>query len=116
MDNSMWGFIGVIVVAFGIYSIYAFFKMKFKGEISASLLLGKEYTYKKCKNKEEFIAKTAPAVLGLGVIATVYGVIDVIHCYVYSMQTADTIGMLVFLAALVAFCIYSVKIRDRYFG
>ena len=63
MDNSMWGFIGVIVVAFGIYSIYAFFKMKFKGEISASLLLGKEYTYKKCKNKEEFIAKTAPAVL-----------------------------------------------------
>ena len=65
MENmdSIWGFIGIIVFACGVYAIYSFIKMKSTGEINASLLLGKDYMYKTCKNKEEYIKKAGPALL-----------------------------------------------------
>ena len=57
----MWGFIGIFVLCCGVYALYSFVMMKVKGEVNASILLGKDYTYKKCKDKEAYIAKTAPA-------------------------------------------------------
>lgn len=117
MDNmdSIWGFIGVIVFACGVYALYAFIKMKMTGEINASLLLGKDYIYKKCKNKDAFIKKAGPALLVFGIVALVYGAIDVIHCYVYSMEIVDTVGMIVFFIVLVAFAVYTTKLKREYF-
>ena len=85
MNNSMWGFIGIFVLCCGIYALYSFVIMKVKGEINASILLGKDYTYKKCKDKEAYIAKTAPALFAFGLVSVIYGVIDVIHCYVHTV-------------------------------
>ena len=117
MDNmdSIWGFIGVIVFACGVYALYAFIKMKMTGEINATLLLGKDYIYKKCKNKDAFIKKVGPALLVFGIVALVYGAIDVIHCYVYSMEIVDTVGMIVFFIVLVAFAVYTTKLKREYF-
>ncbi len=117
MDNmdSIWGFIGVIVFACGVYALYAFIKMKMTGEINATLLLGKDYIYKKCKNKDAFIKKAGPALLVFGIVALVYGAIDVIHCYVYSMEIVDTVGMIVFFIVLVAFAVYTTKLKREYF-
>ena len=117
MDNmdSIWGFIGVIVLACGVYAIYAYIKMKTTGEINASLLLGKDYIYKKCKDKDAFTKKAGPALLGFGIVALVYGVIDVIHCYVYSMEIVDTVGMVVFFVVLVGFGVYTTKLKREYF-
>ena len=117
MDNmdSIWGFIGVIVLACGVYAIYAYIKMKTTGEINASLLLGKDYIYKKCKDKDAFTKKAGPALLGFGIVALVYGVIDVIHCYVYSMGIVDTVGMVVFFVVLVGFAVYTTKLKREYF-
>ena len=55
--NSMWGIIGVIVCACGVYALYWFYKMKTSGDINATILLGKDFMYKKCKNKEEYIRR-----------------------------------------------------------
>ena len=117
MDNmdSIWGFIGVIVFACGVYALYAFIKMKMTGEINTTLLLGKDYIYKKCKNKDAFIKKAGPALLVFGIVALVYGAIDVIHCYVYSMEIVDTVGMIVFFIVLVAFAVYTTKLKREYF-
>ena len=117
MDNmdSIWGFIGVIVFSCGVYALYAFIKMKMTGEINATLLLGKDYIYKKCKNKDAFIKKAGPALLVFGIVALVYGAIDVIHCYVYSMEIVDTVGMIVFFIVLVAFAVYTTKLKREYF-
>lgn len=117
MDNmdSIWGFIGVIVFACGVYALYAFIKMKMTGEINATLLLGKDHIYKKCKNKDAFIKKAGPALLVFGIVALVYGAIDVIHCYVYSMEIVDTVGMIVFFIVLVAFAVYTTKLKREYF-
>ena len=117
MDNmdSVWGIIGIIVLACGLYAIYAFIKMKTTGEINASLLLGKEYTYKKCKNKEAYVRKAGPALLVFGIVALVYGIIDVVHCYVSPMDIVDTAGMIIFFVVLVAFAVYTTKIKKEYF-
>ena len=113
--DSIWGIIGVIVLACGVYAIYAFIKMKTTGEINASLLLGKEYTYKKCKNKEAYVKKAGPALLVFGIVALVYGIIDVIHCYVQPMPVADMAGMAIFFIVLVAFAVYTAKLKKEYF-
>ena len=113
--NSVWGFIGVIVFACGIYAIYSFIKMRSTGDINASLLLGKDYTYKKCKNKDAYIQKAGPALLVFGLVAFVYGIIDIIHCYVYPMATADMVGMIVFFVVLVWFAVYTTKLEKEYF-
>ena len=55
--DSIWGVVGIIVFLCGIYAIYSAIKMKTSGDINASLLLGKDYMYKTCKNKEAYIQK-----------------------------------------------------------
>lgn len=112
---SIWGFIGIVVLVCGVYALHAFVKMKTTGEINASLLLGNEYIYKKCKNKDAFIKKSGPALLIFGIVALVYGAIDVIHCYIYPMAVADTVGMVVFFIVLVAFAVYTTKLKREYF-
>ena len=99
MNNSMWGFIGIFVLCCGIYALYSFVIMKVKGEINASILLGKDYTYKKCKDKEAYIAKTAPALFVFGLVSVIYGVIDVI----------------IFLIVLIWFGVYTRNLRNRYY-
>lgn len=113
--DSVWGFIGVIAFACGIYGLYAYIQMKKTGEINATLLLGKEYMYKKCKDKETYMKKTKPAVLIFSAAALVYGVVDLIHCYAYSMPVVDTVLMILFLAVIVWFAIYTTKLKRKYF-
>lgn len=115
MDNSLWGFIGIFVLCCGIYALYSFVIMKVNGEINASILLGKDYTYKKCKDKEAYIAKTAPALFVFGLVSVIYGVIDVIHCYVHTMTIVDTVAMIIFLIVLIWFGVYTRNLRNRYY-
>lgn len=113
--NSVWGFIGIIVFACGIYAIYSFIKMNKDGEINASILLGKDFVYKKCKDKDAYIKKAGPALLVFGFTALAYGVLDIIHCYVYQMQAVDTAAMIVFFIVLVWFAVYTAKLRNKYY-
>ena len=113
--NSIWGFIGIIVFACGIYAIYSYIKMKKDGEINASILLGKDYTYKTCKDKDGYIKKVGPALLVFGLTALIYGILDMIHCYVYSMAVVDTVGMIIFFVVLVWFAVYTARLRNKYF-
>lgn len=113
--DSMWGIIGVVVAACGVYALYSFIVMKKNGSISAALLLGKDCTENMCKDKENYIKKVAPALLIFGIVTTIYGVLDIIHCYVYSMPVVDTCGMIIFLAVLVWFAVYTTKLKKQYF-
>ena len=113
--NSVWGFIGVIVFACGIYAVYSYIKMKTGGEINASILLGKDFVYKKCKDKDAYIKKAGPALLIFGFTALAYGVLDIIRCYVYPMQAVDTAAMIVFFIVLVWFAVYTARLRNKYY-
>ena len=50
--NDIFGFVSLIVLGCGIYTLYAYIKMKKTGEINEILLLGNAYVAKKCKNKK----------------------------------------------------------------
>lgn len=113
--DSVWGIIGVIVFGCGIYAFYSYVKMKNAGEINVNLLLGKDYENKKCKDKEAYTKKAAPALLIFGVAAVLYGGIDIVHCYVYPIGLADMIAMIVFFVVLVWFGIYTTQLKKKYF-
>ena len=76
--NSVFGFIGILAVGCGIYCLYAYFNMKKDGHINETILLGKSYSEKMCKDKEAYLKKALPAVLGFGIVSILYGIVDCI--------------------------------------
>lgn len=55
--NSVFGFIGILAVGCGIYCLYAYFNMKKDGHINETILLGKSYSEKMCKDKEAYLKR-----------------------------------------------------------
>lgn len=115
MDDSVFGFVSVLVFGCGIYGLYAYIKMKRDGHINETLLLGKNYMEHMCKDRETFVKKSLPPVFAFGITATVYGVIDMIHCYVTPIPVADYTGLAVFLITLVWYMVYTSKLKKKYF-
>ena len=98
MDDSIFGFIGVLVLFCGLYGIYAYVKMKKGGPINEALLLGKSYVEYKCKDREGFLTKALPALLIFSITAV-----------------ADYVGMFLFLAVLVWYMVYTTKLKKEFF-
>lgn len=113
--NDVFGFVSLIVLGCGLYTLYAFIKMKQTGEINETLLLGNAYTAKQCKDKKSFLKKALPAVLVFGIVTTAYGVIDLIHSFVTPLGIVDTIAMILFLVVIVGFLVYTTKLKKEYF-
>ena len=111
--NSVFGFIGILAVGCGIYCLYAYFNMKKDGHINETILLGKSYSEKMCKDKEAYLKKALPAVLGFGIVSILYGIVDCIHWYVNPMEMVDTVGGILFMAALVVFAVYTMQLIFR---
>ena len=114
--NSVFGFIGILAVGCGIYCLYAYFNMKKDGHINETILLGKSYSEKMCKDKEAYLKKALPAVLGFGIVSILYGIVDCIHWYVNPMEMVDTVGGILFMAALVVFAVYTMQLKKKYFS
>lgn len=113
--DGVFGFIGILAVGCGIYCLYAYFKMKKEGNINETILLGKSYTERMCKDKDAYLKQALPAVLGFGIVSVLYGIVDCIHWYVKPMEMADTVGGILFMVALVAFAVYTMKLKKKYF-
>lgn len=113
--NSVFGFIGILAVGCGIYCLYAYFNMKKDGHINETILLGKSYSEKMCKDKEAYLKKALPAVLRFGIVSILYGIVDCIHWYVNPMEMVDTVGGILFMAALVVFAVYTMQLKKKYF-
>lgn len=73
-----------------------------------------------CKDKEAYLKKALPAVLGFGIVSILYGIVDCIHWYVNPMEMVDTVGGILFMAALVVFAVYTMQLKrnilERYKG
>lgn len=111
----MFGAIGVIILACGLYCFYALFKMKKTGEPSDVILLSKSDVNKHCKDKAAFMAKSIPMVLMLAAVTTAYGVIDVINSYVYKMEMVDLIAGIIFFIVLIVYMVKTQKYKKEYY-
>ena len=82
--NGMEGIFGIIGIGAGLYSLYAWFQLKFKGIINTSILVPKDTNIKKCKDKEAYRAAAGPKLLVLAVVLILYGAEDLYNTYVQS--------------------------------
>ena len=62
--NGMEGIFGIIGIGAGLYSLYAWFQLKFKGIINTSILVPKDTNIKKCKDKEAYSRTEASCACG----------------------------------------------------
>ena len=51
--NGMEGIFGIIGIGAGLYSLYAWFQLKFKGIINTSILVPKDTNIKKCTGQQQ---------------------------------------------------------------
>ena len=114
MEN-IFGVFSLLFLSCGIYGLYAFVSMKKSGHINETLLLGRNFAEYQCKDKDEFIRKSSPAVLVFAIAGIVYGIIDLVHYYVKPMPLVDNIAMIGFLVVIIGFMAYTSKLRKEYF-
>ena len=101
--NGMEGIFGIIGIGAGLYSLYAWFQLKFKGIINTSILVPKDTNIKKCKDKEAYRAAAGPKLLVLAVVLILYGAEDLYNTYVQSTGKLFWVILVLVLAVLVWF-------------
>lgn len=111
--ESIFGLFGV---GCGLYCLYGYYLLKFKGEICSTILLPKDVSPKKCKDFRGYCNEAQWPLLILGVIATLYGAVDLYNVYVGGMDTLFLVMMALLFVALVFYVIRIRKINQKYFG
>ncbi|QDW73696.1 hypothetical protein FND36_06395 [Lachnospiraceae bacterium KGMB03038] len=112
----MEGLFGIVGVGCGLYCLYGYYLLKFKGEISTSILLPKDVNPKKCKDFKGYCKEVQWPLLILGIIATLYGAVDLYNVYIGGADQLFLIMMILLFAALVIYVIMIRKINQKYFG
>ena len=113
--NGMEGIFGIIGIGAGLYSLYAWIQLKFKGIINTSILVPKDTTIKKCKDKEAYRAAAGPKLLVLAVVLILYGAEDLYNTYVQSTGKLFWVMLVLVLAVLVWFAWTVKKLNAKYF-
>ena len=113
--NELFGFVSIMVICCGLYGFYAYFSMKKGGPINETLLLGKDFPEYKCKDKEQFREKSLPAVLIFSIVTTLFGICDLIHCYVKDLGFFHAIAMMIFFIVLLWFMVFTTKLKKELF-
>ncbi len=107
---NMVSIVDAISVGAGAYMLYAWYLLKFKGEITKTVLMREEINIKKCKNLEAYKAYVAPKMLVMAAACVLYGAAGLLNTYVFTMPVAVyLVIMAVFLAALVWYAVSTKK-------
>ncbi len=115
--SGLDGIFGLIGVGCGLYCLYGYYMLRFRGEIVHSLFLPKDMNIKTCKDFKGYSSEAQKPALILGVIVLVYGAVDLYNTYVNRVAAGllDVMIVLVF-AAIVFFSVRMKKINKKYFG
>ena len=117
--EAIMGFISLIILGAGFFSLHAWYNMQFNGVISESLFLGKQYDGKKIRDKETFIKKASPILLVFAVMLTICGVISSLRHYVLPeselLMDIDPLANIIVFIVLVCFAVYTTKLKKLYF-
>lgn len=113
-DATSW--VGIVVFLCGIYCLYAAVMMKVKGEINQSILLGRDYQNKRCKDKEGYIREVFPHLLLFGLITTASGTTDMLNSFVMDISTVNIIMMIAFVVELLLFSKVTLNAKKKYYS
>ena len=112
-DLTSW--VGVVVFVFGLYCFFAAYQMKAKGIINNSILLGKEYLYKTCKDKDAYIKKMFPHVLLFACATTFCGAADIVNSFVTDITVVYDVSLLLFVFDFIWFTKESRDAKRKYY-
>lgn len=110
--NSM---LAILVLACGVYCIYACITMKKTGEINKTILSSKGMEGQQCKDTKAYIQEAIPKVLVLGISAIIYAGLDLINYYLVSLGVVSWIMMGLFFGVLIWVGYSLNKLRKKYY-
>lgn len=112
---ASFGFIDLIVIGCGFYGFYSWYLLVYKHEIKKTLLLGGNTTPEQCTDVEGFAKFMGPRLLVLSAAMVVFGGISAYNSYGSGIGNFLWVGMALFLAVIVWYCVQLRKADHLYF-
>ena len=112
--GSMFSMMDLLIAGCGVYVLYVYYMLKFKGEIKETLLLPKGTNVKKCKDKEAYIAQMSPKVLLYGVVVLASGIFGVLEDQYQLLGNGYLLVIVVFGGFTVWFGLMSKKAFNKF--
>lgn len=113
---ASFGFIDIIVACLGVYGFYSWYMLVNKYEIKKALLLGGNITPEQCIDVEGFANYMGTKLLVLSADLLVFGALSAYNSYVKEVGMILWIGMAIFLAIIIWYCVYLRKANEMYFN
>lgn len=113
---ASFGFIDIIVMGVGIYGFYSWYMLMNQHEIKKALLLGGSSTPEQCTDVEGFAGYMGTKLLILSIDLLLFGGLSAYNSYVKEVGMILWIGMAVFLAIIVWYCVHLRKADAMYFS
>ena len=114
--GSMITLIDLMFIGCGIYILYVYYSLKFKGEIKETLLLPKGTDPNRCKDKEAYIAEMANTVLIYGIVVLLCGVMCIVEDTYQSLGNYYLLVLVVFVAVTIWFSAKGKKALKKYWS
>ena len=113
---ASFGFIDIIVTCLGVYGFYSWYMLVNKHEIKKALLLGGNITPEQCIDVEGFANYMGTKLLVLSADLLIFGSLSAYNSYVKEVGVILWIGMAIFLAVIIWYCVYLRKANEMYFS
>ena len=113
---ASFGFIDIIVTCLGVYGFYSWYMLVHKHEIKKALLLGGNITPEQCIDVEGFANYMGTKLLVLSADLLIFGSLSAYNSYVKEVGMILWIGMAIFLAIIIWYCVYLRKANEMYFS
>ena len=111
---SSFSIFDMIVIACGIYMAVNGIIMKTKGTINKGLVLPKNITEERLKDKEGFIKYMWPRLLICGVVVTISGFINIILTSIEGMAIADLLINMIFFVVLIIYAVIVSRAQKKF--
>ena len=112
---SSFGFIDIFVIAMGVYGLYSWYMLVKKHEIKKTLLLGGSTTPEQCTDMEGFAGYMGSKLLILSADLLIFGSFSAYNSYVADVGAILWVGMAIFLAIIIWYCLQLRKADEKYF-
>lgn len=112
---SSFGIIDIIVMCVGVYGFYSWYMLVNKHEIKKTLLVGGNLTPEQCLDVEGFADFMGKKLLVLSADLLIFGGLSAYNSYIAEVGAVLWIGMAIFLAIIVWYCVYLRKAEGLFF-
>jgi len=113
--SEIWGMMDVLILAFGVYAVYAAGVLKKEGRIIKTFLVFKDTDVESCRDLQGYANLMAPKLRTFGMSMVAYGIIAFLNDYVLDIGTLYMVGLGIFVLVLIWYGMEVKKAMKEYF-